>query len=132
MVSTKLKYNIKQKDIVVKIKGSEIDEGASDGEVVRALQYALGYGYQVSCYDAYSFSKIQEYIVSGLPIVIKMSWNSGGAHALVVNGYIPDQLVLIDPANNCGTASYSYSALISGTTIQSGTGKFKINWIIDR
>lgn len=132
MVSTKLKYNIKQNSIVTKIKGSEVNEGASDSEITNALKYAVNYSYQVDCYDPYSYSKIQNNIARGLPIVMKMKWNSGGAHALVINGYTSNQnLILIDPASNCGTGYYSYTALINGTTIQSGTGKYVLNWIIE-
>lgn len=55
-----------------------------------------------------------------------------GAHALVLSGYSADgKVTLVDPAANAGIERYSYSSLVAGTTIQSGSGRYTKTWTLD-
>jgi hypothetical protein len=38
---------------------------------------------------------------------------------------------LVDPAANAGIERYSYSSLVAGTTIQSGSGRYTKTWTLD-
>lgn len=103
--------NHSQAQIVYQIKESYADDTATDSETTQAINFALPQGF---------------------PIPIKMLWNAGWAHIVVLAGYDTDgKLTLIDPGVNCATRTYSYSSLKNGTTIQSGTGRYIKTWIIN-
>lgn len=86
----------------------------------------------VTTRNSLSYEKIQKYISTSKLMGIKMVWNSGGAHALVLSGYSADgKVTLVDPAANAGIERYSYSSLVAGTTIQSGSGRYTKTWTLD-
>ena len=41
------------------------------------------------------------------------------------------KVTLVDPAANAGIERYSYSSLVAGTTIQSGSGRYTKTWTLD-
>ncbi|MDR1067648.1 MAG: C39 family peptidase [Clostridiales Family XIII bacterium] len=115
-----------QSTIVRYVKGSAVNEGATDAEVRKAIKYACGK--TTYSQSTLSFIGHEDNIDSNLPLVAKMNWNGGGAHVVVVSGYNSSAsaktLRLIDPWGSVATKSYAYSSLVNGTSIGSGTGKY--------
>ena len=115
-----------------KCVGAEYNQGASDAQVRQAIAFAINNKYNVTTRNSLSYEKIQKYISTSKLMGIKMVWNSGGAHALVLSGYSADgKVTLVDPAANAGIERYSYSSLVAGTTIQSGSGRYTKTWTLD-
>lgn len=85
-----------------------------------------------ACINTMSQDSMYTKLAQGYPIPIKMLWNSGGAHDVLIIGYTSEGLLTItDPGEGCSEKRYrSYSALINGTTISSGTGKYIRTWLI--
>ena len=119
-----------QSQIVKEIKGSSVNEAASDREMTLALQYVtLSTGYTASLYGVPVFSVIKRQIVNKhYPVVAKISWDSGGAHAEMITGTISSskKVYLVDP--NASNQWVSYSSLKSGVTLNSGTGQISATW----
>jgi len=121
-----------QRQIVINVLGAEYNRGASDAQVRQAIAFAINNKYNVTTRNSLSYEKIQKYISTSKLMGIKMVWNSGGAHALVLSGYSADgKVTLVDPAANAGIERYSYSSLVAGTTIQSGSGRYTKTWTLD-
>ena len=121
-----------QSIIVYQIKSSFTNAGATDSEVSQAMNYVLPSGKKATCVDKISHDTMMTKLAQGYPIPIKMLWNSGGAHDVVVSGYTSDgKITITDPGEGCSRKnSYSYTALVTGTTISSGTGKYVKTWLI--
>ena len=119
-----------QTSICIHVKGSSVNETASNSEVTKAIKYTTGA--TVNTYGKVPFSMFKFRIDNKKPVVFKMSWNSGGAHALVVAGYnaVYEKLRVVDPAVGKGIVWYYYEDLCEGTTIQSGTGEYTYTWAI--
>lgn len=119
--------NVSQPDIVKAVKGKRVNEGGEPHEVVSAIKYAAR---RDSAYAGMiPFAGMERELYYGKPFVIRMQWNTGGGHVLVVSGTYPssaglDKVRLVDPAQGCSTATYSFNALVNGTKIQSGTGHY--------
>lgn len=123
-----------QYQISTKVKGNSTNNSAaSDSEVVSGIRYAVGNSYD--CY--YVGPKLYgdlEVLLGDLEIPqgIGMQWNGGGGHVVVVEGYTNDRrLRLVDPANNCSKGKYYYTALVNGTTIQSGDGYYTQTYVVE-
>lgn len=120
-----------QENIVKTIKGAVINKGGTDSDVASAIQYACDAKYSVKTKGVQTYSTVQSNIAGNKLIGVKMEWNSGGVHAVVLTGYTTTGgVTLVDPAVNCGKANYSYNMLVSGTRIQSGTGKLSKMWLL--
>ena len=74
-------------------------------------------------------SQVQAKISSGDTIIIRMLWNNGSGHFMMVDEYrstpVP-MLRLVDPLpNNTARTLYAHSSLLSGVTIiNAGTGQW--------
>ena len=133
MIGTYVNSNSSQDQwsIVKKIKGTLFnpypDEGGTDTETEEAIEIGSDNTVDYECDSVLSFVDHQTDIDNWYPLCAKMVWDSSGAHVVVVAGYrtnSTNMLYLIDPWYSCGSAYYSYTALINGATIQSGTGKY--------
>ena len=83
-----------QRQIVINVLGAEYNQGASDAQVRQAIAFAINNKYNVTTRNSLSYEKIQKYISTSKLMGIKMVWNSGGAHALVLSGYSADGKVI--------------------------------------
>ena len=118
-----------QSQIVTNVKGSAVNQGGSDREVTLALQYVtIGQGYSVVYSGVPTFATIKTNIVNNhYPVVAKITWDSGGAHAEVITGTnSSSQVYLVDPLNS--NQWVSYTSLKSGVKLNSGTGKLSVVW----
>lgn len=133
MVGDYYGMNHSQAQIVYQIKESYADASATDSETTQAINFALPQGKKAVLEDnTKTETFIKTKLAQGFPIPIKMLWNTGWAHIVVLAGYDTDgKLTLIDLGVNCATRTYSYSSLKNGTTIQSGTGRYIKTWIIN-
>ena len=124
--------NYSQSKIVYQIKSSYNNAGASDSETTRAMNYVLPSGKDATCINLISQNSMQTKLAQGYPVPIKMTWDSGGSHLVVVSGYLSNgNITITDPAEGCSAKnSYSYTALVNGTRISSGTGKYVRTWLI--
>ena len=111
---------VSQTQIVIHVKGSNVNETGTISDEVDAATFATNYNTSfVGKYNAYSFSALKGFINSGwivIPMVYKASTNSG--HFYVIYGYNETSsgsyLYLVDPAT--GTGKYtSYSSFLNGT-----------------
>jgi hypothetical protein len=109
------------------------DEGASNAEMVDALNYACGTTSSVIM-GVMTYSGHQTYINADKPVAAKIHWvDDGGNHAVVVSGYrtSDSSLQIIDPWYDCSTEWYGYMDLTDGTRIQSGdNGQYVNTWIV--
>lgn len=125
--------NRSQYSIAAYVKGSPPPNStASDYAIVEALNYACGTPTAVVM-GVMTFNSHKTYINGGRPVAAKIKWNSGGAHVVVIDACdtSDNSLRLVDPASGCGKHWYSYDALKSGTSIQSGSnGKYTNTWIV--
>lgn len=118
-----------QYEIVGQIKGSMyVNDGATDSEVINAMNYALHYKYSAKSTGPQNFAFVQDKIASNKPPIISIGWNAGGAHVVVASGYnsLTSNIRVIDPWYGCGTSQYSYAAMVNGTTFESGVGKVRV------
>lgn len=118
-----------QYDIVNYIKGSSsINEGGTNDEIMRAINYSSMNMKSASVYgEPFSFSRIVSSVDSLKPFVIIMRWNSGKGHAIVCSGYNSNNRLVycVDPWEDTTNTYYSYSDLVNGTHIETGTGTFE-------
>lgn len=118
--------NKTQGQIVTHVKGSEVNEAASDSEMVKALKYANGNAYTVTNHNkTISYDNVQNYISRGFPFVVKISWASGGGHAEVLSSYdVNHKVTLIDPWSNRENRKYLFSDLVNGTYLFNSKGTY--------
>ncbi len=119
-------HNKTQSQIVVHVKNANVNEAATDSEVVKAIKYACGSSYTVTdCHGTIPYEYIQNYITRGLPFVIKINWAGGGAHVEVLSAYDASRKVtLIDPWSNRENRKYLYRDLINGTYLFGSKGTY--------
>lgn len=116
-----------QSSIVQNVKGSVVNEAASDAETKKAVQYAVGSKYKVSTNNIVPIATFINYIYSRQhPAVIKVVWNSGGAHAVVIAGVNSNNntLYVVDPWASVTNRWMNFNSMCNGTTFGSGTGKY--------
>lgn len=128
MMGNYLGNGYSQSEICKNVKGNTNNNTASLDEVTSAIKYATGK--TVTRSGIIALYTISRSIDNNKPLVIRMQWNSGGGHVVVVSGYNDAKVRLVDPASGCSTAWYTLSDLGSGTTIQSGTGSYTNTWTI--
>lgn len=111
------------------VKGGIVDAKASNSEMVTALALATNKSSNFS--SVYSYASIIATITNNRALVAKIEWTNGsGYHYVVFSGYNDSgsYVRITDPWYNCGNVSYAYSNLITGTAIQSGTGKYVLTF----
>lgn len=118
-----------QWDIVKYIKGSNYpNEGGSNSEIEKAIRYASVDTVTYTTSNILSFDEHKKHIDNSNPIVVRMDWDSGGAHAVVCAGYKTsggsNYIYIIDPIEDTTMEYYNYTSLKNGTSIQTGTGKY--------
>lgn len=117
-----------QSDIVEYIKGSSsIDEGGTNDEIRRSVDYASRNS-KVSYIQnsPFSYEKVIDKIDANKPFILTILWSSTNGHAIVCSGYNLNarSLQCIDPIYPNENSYYSYSRLVNGMTISSGTGNY--------
>ena len=118
--------SITQRDIVIKYKGSDKNEGGNKYLIAFAIGYASDYTKHGKALEKLmSFDEAVALIDSNHPFVINMEWNSGGKHALVCSGYNKENasVQIIDPWKDTKTTYYNYYAICHGIQLQTGNGK---------
>lgn len=124
--------SLSQTQIVTYVKGSAVNSGGSDSEVNKAITIATGNrAHTTYTPTIFAYSEFSKRIGSGRPVGIKMSWNSGGAHALAVSGALDSSqnIRIVDPAVGCSSLIWrSYSGLVNGGSVLSGSGKLTKIW----
>lgn len=110
-----------QAEIVTIIKGSPVNQGASDiVEFATAVKVALltKPQYPVSYVSAaqFTYANLKSYISANKPIAAEIT-SAGGKHAIVISGYYDgyNNIMVIDPAPNAGKMWRSFGGLISGS-----------------
>lgn len=132
MIASFLGYqSITQSGIVGYIKGSTVNETASQGEIRSAIQYAINSQFAVRTEGVLFHIKIQEYISNRRPLGLGVSNGSGMGHVVVVSGYGSGTVTIIDPAANVATKSYTYNSLVNGVTSQYGSAKYTTTWTLN-
>lgn len=123
-----------QSQISTKVKGNSTNNStATLDEVVSAIQYVAGSKYDCYYVGVMSYGDLE--VLLGdleLPQGIRMQWDAGGGHVVVVEGYTSTRsLRLVDPGNGCSKHSYNYTALVNGTTIESGKGHYAQTYVVE-
>jgi hypothetical protein len=124
-----------QWDVVTDRKGAGYPDVTGDASDVSAgISLVTNNNYSASYGSTRTFAKHKEYIDDGNPLACRMGWLNasgnlnGNGHYLVVSAYESttsvSKIKLIDPSAGNSSASYNYSDLVAGCTIQSGTGKY--------
>lgn len=116
--------SITQTQVVNYVKGSVINEGGTDSEVITAIKYVSGGAKQPQISYSKTYSQLVDYIDNGHPFGMHIAWNSGGGHMIVGAGYNKGNgtIYSIDPVETVTNTYYNYQALIQGTTLETGTG----------
>ena len=116
-----------QSAIVKNVKGSVVNDGASDSELKKAVQYAVGSKYTVSTNNIVPLVTFVNYIYSRKhPAVMKVLWTNNKAHAVVIAGVNSNNntLYVIDPWESVTNRWMNYNSMCNGTTFGSGTGRY--------
>ena len=116
-----------QSAIVKNVKGSVINEGASNAETKKAIQYAVGSNYSVKTNGVVPMVNFVSSIYSQQhPAAIKITWNSGKGHIVVIAGVnsTSNTLYVIDPWESTPSKWMNFNAMCNGTTFVTGTGKY--------
>ena len=114
-----------QTSVVSYIKGSHLpnDIGTAP-EIVSGIAYVAYNTVSASWGAVRTFTQHTTLLNAGKALTDRIQWSNGTGHYVVVKGFASTNtsatLTLIDPYFGCGIATYSYTALIGGTTIQSG------------
>ncbi|MBU5445199.1 C39 family peptidase [Paenibacillus sp. MSJ-34] len=117
-----------QWDVVLQEKGKDYPNvGGTVSNIKNGIK--LVGGNKVTVTDSsspLSFATIQSQIDSANPSVMWIDWNSGGAHVVVSAGYdtTDSKVYAVDPWEDISNQYYKYDALVKGTTLASGTGKY--------
>lgn len=118
--------NVTQSAIVDYVKGTTANVPAADiFDESRAVDYAtLRYSTIHRTPIIYAAAKSE--LDADDPIFVRIEWDSRNGHAVVASGYnlSAGTITIVDPAVGCGIKAFSYSAMVSGCTFQSGTGKW--------
>lgn len=134
MVGQYLGNTKKQSDICKKVKGNAtINETATLNETVKAIKYAAGTKHNCYYLGVMTYGDLQTYLGDlKIPQAIRMQWDEGGGHMIVLEGYTEKRkLRVVDPGNGCGKKEYYYSALVNGTSIKSGTGHYSHTFVVE-
>ncbi len=115
---------ITQSNIVEYVKGDyNNNDVANMYEANSALIYASDMSTEFD--GVLSLSEVKREIDDGDPIEIRIGWDGGTlmrGHFLVVGGYRISSIRIIDPAtSSSGSKYFTYSALINGADLDSGS-----------
>lgn len=134
MIGNYYNHYYTQSSICKYVIGSAQNLPVSNRLITNALQYTSRKNV-IACGTS-SFSVFVTNIKANRPSVLRMAWNASFGHAYVVSGVteasgpIVNSLHLIDPIAGHSSGFYSYSKLINGITLASGTGKYTNTWHI--
>ncbi len=126
MIGHTVGRDVPQSAIVEFVKGVAENVPAADiYESSRAVDYATLL-YSTAHTSPLTYADALAELGAGEPIYIRIGWNSNGGHSVVASGFNSSAgtITVVDPAAGCGTKSFSYSAMVSTCTFQSGTGKW--------
>ena len=116
-----------QKSIVKHVKGTYVNQTASDHEAEIALKFAINNKYKVALMGVPLFATVKQHIKNNhYPIVAKIKWtNANMSHLEIISGTnASSQVYLMDP-NSTKNEWVKYSKLKTGVKLISGTGKLK-------
>lgn len=124
MIGHTMGRDVTQSAIVEFVKGAAENAPAADiYEASRAVDYATLL-YSTAHFSPLTYASAQAELSAGEPFYVRIGWDSKDGHAVVASGYnlSAGTITIVDPAVECGTKAFSYSAMVSGCTFQSGTG----------
>jgi hypothetical protein len=117
-----------QSNIVSHCHGNTNNTPGTLADIKSAITYASNSYYFGHSQTVIDYSTHMSKLNASMPVLAWMSWNGGGAHILVVKAYnftnLITLLTLIDPIANRATTTYNYLSLVTGCTVQSGTGTY--------
>lgn len=113
-----------QASIVEYVKGAVINEGGTQSENKKAVQYTIGSNYTASAKEVVTLAQFKYYINKGQPASIRITASTGAGHRYVVAGYQDSKLFLIDPWEDEVDAWYSYTALVNGVELPTIEGQY--------
>lgn len=119
-------HTVTQEDVVIEVKGSRVDWAGSESDEEQAINFASNNSKIADGEDFFSsFNSAVNEIDNNRPYLVRMSWNSGGGHAVVCAGYNSNtnEIRIIDPGRDCETRYYNYDAFRTRITLRSGTGR---------
>ena len=115
-----------QSAVVTEIKGSAINQGASDEETRNALCFASDYEvyWDYITNPHFDFTDAVELLDAKRVFVMHFEWDMFRWHYLVCSGYDleNEKLQIVDPWANSQTNYYKYSELRHEAAIESGVG----------
>lgn len=118
-----------QSNICQYVKGAIANVSANVIELQDALFLTTGRSSSLY-YNPISWNSAYNEVKSD-PFTIRIGWNSGGGHFVVVSSAIystdptlDNALTVVDPAVGKSMKMFNYDAMTTGTTFQSGTGKW--------
>lgn len=119
-----------QSDMVTFVKGSPINAGGSDYEIEKAIEYICNRD-AIATYNNLSFAEAWNEVMSGDPFIAHVTWNSttidGGAHAITCYAFDKENFngaaFFHDPWENTASYDVTYSILLTGCNLPTGSGK---------
>lgn len=117
-----------QEDIVKHVKGSIIDLGGVDSEMIDGINYASNYtksAKQIMAANV-TYKTMVSYIDKNHPFIINLNWGNGFGHAIVASGYKNDEkeICVINPGDLIIIPKYySYDELMNGIEIYGNQGQ---------
>lgn len=117
-----------QWDAVANIKGSNYPNVTGTiWDVEKAIEY-VSYG-AVNAYaglgNKFTAGQAASKLSANKPFAVHMAWDLFSGHIVVCDGSAGNELRLVDPAEGCSSKEwYDRDALVSGTSILSGNGKY--------
>lgn len=121
----KTNSTVSQVQAVKYVKGSPINEGGTDAEVIEAIRFVSNNTKNAIRTNPLTLTNLINKIDIGRPFGIHIAWDNGGGHMIVGAGYNVEtkSIYAIDPWESTANRYYNYANLVNGTTIATGTGK---------
>lgn len=116
-----------QSDICKYVKGGIINDVATIDELASAILLTSRRNPTIYNSEIYWLKTLDE--VKSDPLTIRIQWDIGGGHFVVISnaGYDAAKggmIEIVDPAENTRPEKYNYDAVVNGTRIQSGKGRW--------
>lgn len=107
-------------------KGTTEDVKGTITDTIQALFYASDYTKNGYSLGVLSYTTAASQIDANQMFLMRIKWDGGGGHIVVGAGYdhLNSSIYVIDPWDHCISQFYDYDDLVTGTTIQSGTGRW--------
>lgn len=97
--------------------------GGSMDNIASGVEYVSDYTKDAYVTNSFiSLSAINTEINNNRPLCIGLTWNSGGGHAVVADGYDAGMVRIIDPWETVATKYYVYTGIRDGATFGTGYG----------